>query len=79
MSSSLPIVRQAAWLSIVPQLAILLILVALADVFVKTDDSLLVGLIVYFVLFIALRQLIPYHHRKGIRRFKQKINRVRLD
>lgn len=71
MSSSLPIVRQVAWLSVLPQLAILLLLIAFAEIFVTADDSLLAGVSVYFVLLVVVRQLVPLHHRKGIRLFKQ--------
>lgn len=65
MASSLPIVRQIAWLSLVPQLTVLLSLIT-AVTALGIGDPVLVGLLCYLVLVVAVRWLIPRHHRRGI-------------
>jgi tetratricopeptide (TPR) repeat protein len=69
MSSAVPIVRQVAWLSVLPQLAILFIFVEIAR-FVGAQDAFLAGAIAYLVILFALRFAVPRHHRRGIRLFK---------
>ena len=70
MASSLPIVRQVAWLSVLPQLVLLFLLMALAGA-LNISSPAVVGAIAYLTLSFALRLLVPRAHRKGIRLFKQ--------
>jgi len=70
MPSSVPIVRQIAWLSLLPQLAILLILVGVARS-MHVPEPLLAGAGVYLLAAASLRSGIPRHHRRGVRLFKR--------
>lgn len=70
MASSLPIVRQIAWLSLVPQLAIFLMLVVIASA-VGSDDAVLPAAAAYLLLSLGLRGVLARHHRLGMKRFKQ--------
>ncbi len=67
MSSGKPIIRQIAWLSFVPQLLFMALLVAIfcliIDPFVMALE---VAMLVYLALSILLRTAIPHNHRKGI-------------
>lgn len=70
MTSSVPIVRQIAWLSVLPQLGILLVLIAIADL-LGARDPFLAGAIAYVAASILLRFAIPRHHRRGLSLFKK--------
>jgi tetratricopeptide (TPR) repeat protein len=70
MTSSIPIVRQAAWLSVLPQIVILLLLVAIAHL-LGVREALLVGAIAYLAISFILRLTVPVHHRRGIGLLKQ--------
>ena len=70
MASSAPIVRQIAWISVVPQLAIMALLVAGAY-FAGFQPFIVVGATAYLVLSIGLRRLIPRDHRAGIALFRR--------
>ena len=65
MASSTPVVRQVAWLSILPQLMLMAILIALAY-WAGTESYIFAGAIAYLVIAMALRRLIPQDHRAGI-------------
>lgn len=69
MSSSLPVIRQVAWLSLVPQLVVVVALVAAERALqVPVPFS---GLACYLVLLIVLRRAIPRHHRRGMALFRR--------
>jgi tetratricopeptide (TPR) repeat protein len=70
MASSLPIVRQVAWLSVVPQLTVMAALIAVAHGF-EVDNPILVGSLAYLVLSFTLRRVIPAHHRAGLKLFRK--------
>jgi tetratricopeptide (TPR) repeat protein len=70
MTSSVPIVRQIAWLSVVPQLGILLVLIAIARL-LGVRDAVLAGAIAYVVASIMLRFGVARHHRRGVSLFKK--------
>jgi tetratricopeptide (TPR) repeat protein len=70
MASKLPIVKQTAWLSIVPQMAILLFLIYLARIS-GFNKPLSIGLIAYLLMFYFLKFQIPKYHRRGIAFFKK--------
>ncbi|MDO4275635.1 MAG: tetratricopeptide repeat protein [Eubacteriales bacterium] len=72
MSSGKPVVRQIAWLSIVPQLFIMGILVLIFHLFVKPFKSaLILAMIIYLAVSLILRRCVPHHHRKGILLYQQ--------
>lgn len=72
MSSGKPVVRQIAWLSIVPQLFIMGILVLIFHSFVKPFKSaLILAMVTYLAVSLILRSCVPHHHRKGILLYKQ--------
>ena len=71
MSSGKPIVRQVAWLSLVPQL---LLMGVLCLVYRACFDSTLLAvelaMITYLLLSLTLRNCIPRNYRKGIALYK---------
>lgn len=68
MASSLPIVRQIAWLSVVPQLLLMAALIGASHAF-GFDNPVFAGALAYLVLSFALRHAIPRHHRAGMKLF----------
>jgi tetratricopeptide (TPR) repeat protein len=70
MTSSVPIVRQIAWLSVLPQIGILLLLMGIAHL-LGAQEPLLAGAITYLVASFILRSMIPRHHRRGISLYKK--------
>lgn len=70
MASTLPIVRQVALLSLLPHIAVLLLLVTIAYL-LEAPEPFLVGAIAYLIVSVILRTTIPRHHRRGIRLFRQ--------
>jgi hypothetical protein len=65
MASSLPIVRQIAWLSLLPQIAILLLIIAIVHL-LGGQEPLLVGAVAYLVVSFILRLTIARHHVRGM-------------
>jgi tetratricopeptide (TPR) repeat protein len=70
VASSLPIVRQVAWLSVVPQLTLMAALIAVCYA-LGFHNPVFAGALVYLILSFTLRRAIPRHHRAGLRFFKQ--------
>jgi tetratricopeptide (TPR) repeat protein len=70
MPSSLPIVRQIAWLSVVPQVAVLALLILIAR-FLGAREPLIAGALTYLAASFVLRSVIPRHHRNGIYFYKK--------
>lgn len=69
--SSNSIVRRIAWISIVPQLLIIYLLIAIFNLFVTPFRYACdLALLFYLGAFLLLRNLIPRNHRKGVRLFK---------
>lgn len=71
MESKLPIVKQMAWLSILPQMMVLII-IALIQYQIDQEKFILYTGITYLAILFFLRFVIPSKHRKGIRLFKQR-------
>ena len=71
MASRQPIVRQVAWISFLPQAAVLtgsiLLMVA-----AEAPGPVVKGALLYLVLAIALRKLIPRAHRRGVKLIRNK-------
>jgi hypothetical protein len=70
LASSLPIVRQIAWLSLLPQLVVMAGMVAAARA-LRFHNPFLAAAVPYFLLSLILSRVIPTHHRAGMRLFKQ--------
>lgn len=70
MTSSVPIVRQIAWLSLLPQLAILWLLIWIAQL-LGAQEPLIAGPLAYLAASFILRSAIPRHHRNGIYFYKK--------
>jgi tetratricopeptide (TPR) repeat protein len=71
MSSTLPFVKQIAWLSLIPQIVLIGALIYLGYIS-EVGDPVNDGLVVFFILFFVLRYGIPRSHTKGIKLIKRK-------
>lgn len=69
MSSKAPTVRQFAWISIIPQLLIMGLIMLIWYQFNKAD-FVLYGAITYLIISQLLRRLIAREHRKGMAKVK---------
>ena len=70
MASKSPIVRQVAWLSLLPQFALIVCIIVFARL-IGFRNYVLAGAIIYLAISFLLRFGIPFHHRKGIALFKK--------
>lgn len=70
MTSNPPIVKQVAWISLIPQIAFILILIAVYNQF-GYEDAGLYGALTYLILSMGLRYFIPKSHREGIQLTKK--------
>jgi len=70
MASSLPVVRQLAWLAFLPQVVIIGGLIVGAGA-LGLQEPHLWGAGVYVLLAIVLRRVLSKHHRLGIRAFRR--------
>ena len=71
MGSGRPVVRQIAWISLTPQVIIMLAFIVLADVIFGVSSPVSdVVILLYFLYPLAARQLVAHNHRRGIRFFK---------
>ena len=68
--SSLPVVRQVKWSAILPQSLILIAIWAAFFLF-GVEDAIIKGTLLYLVISLSLRSLVPRHHRKGIQLYKK--------
>lgn len=69
MSSKVPTVRQIAWISIIPQLLVMGLIMLIWYQFNKTD-FILFGAITYLIISQVLRRTIAIEHRKGMVKVK---------
>jgi len=70
MASNVPVVKQIAWMSVIPQLIILFIIIVVF-VQLKVPNPPIFGAIVYWTCSIALRYFVPKSHREGMKLTKQ--------
>ncbi len=70
MASNIPTVRQAAWISIIPQLLIMGLLVYTFYV-LGLKEPILYSALTYLILSFGLRNIIACSHRSGMRLVKQ--------
>ena len=71
MPASIPTVKEIAWLSLVPQLAVMALLIATGFLLFGKPDGLLFGVGAYLVLSQLLRRVLPAAHRRGIRELRR--------
>jgi len=70
MSSRQPIIKQIAWISLIPQLCVMgVILVFVYRI--KMPYPIIAAALIYLALSISLRHLVPAAHRRGIALFKK--------
>lgn len=66
MASNLPVIKQVAWISLIPQIAFILILIYIYNLYgFETPEF--YGALTYLALSMGLRYFIPKNHREGIR------------
>jgi tetratricopeptide (TPR) repeat protein len=71
MSSKKPIVRQTAWVSLLPHLILLALLMYVFSLFIQSFNmAVLSASASYLVISFTLRYTIPRNHRRGIVLFK---------
>ena len=70
MATKIPILRQIAWLSLIPQLFFLVCIITLSK-HIGFRDCVTAGVIIYLVIFFMLRFGIPIYHRKGVALYKK--------
>ena len=67
MSSKVPKIRQANWVSIIPHLIIMGIIIFIWSL-INPERAILFGAITYLLISFSLRKLIPKDHRNGIKK-----------
>jgi hypothetical protein len=67
MPASVPTVKEVAWLSLVPQLAVMALLIGAAFAVVGGQYAVLIGPVAYLLISQALRRTVAASHRLGIR------------
>jgi len=71
MASRQPIVKQTAWISIIPQIGVMGVIVAVVYS-IGVPYPIVTGALTYMVISFSLRRLLPAAHRRGISYFKKK-------
>ncbi len=66
MASNPPIIKEVAWISLIPQIAFIFILISIYNHFGYKDAG-LYGALTYLFLSMGLRYFIPKNHRLGIK------------
>ena len=59
-------IKEISWLSVVPQLAVMAALMALASLVLPAEHAVLVGAASYLLLSQILRRFIAHEHRRGV-------------
>ncbi|HEX3165074.1 MAG TPA: hypothetical protein VHQ93_02385, partial [Chitinophagaceae bacterium] len=70
MASTVPTIRQLSWLSVIPQLIVIGLLIFLYHL-ANFDQPFIFGALTYSLLALGLRNLIAKNHRQGMRLVKQ--------
>lgn len=71
MTSGRPIVRQIAWVSLIPQIGIMLVLIILTSMIFGSSSPATDIVILFYLLYpLISRRLIAHNHRTGIKLFK---------
>ena len=72
MSSKVPKIRQANWVSIIPHLIIMGIIIFIWSL-INPERAVLFGAITYLLISFSLRKLIPKDHRNGIKKINSEV------
>ena len=68
MASGKPVVRQVAWISMIPQLAVIIILIVVCSMLIRPYElASCIAMVIYLSASLLLRNLIPHNHRSGMR------------
>jgi tetratricopeptide (TPR) repeat protein len=70
MASNVPMIKQFAWTSIVPQLLLIGLLIYIYHL-LDFDEPFIFGALTYSIIAFGLRNLIAKNHRQGIKLVKQ--------
>ncbi|MCC7520948.1 MAG: tetratricopeptide repeat protein [Flavobacteriaceae bacterium] len=70
MASYVPIVRQIAWILLIPQLLLMGLLIYIFHL-LKLEDAFFYGAATYLVLYFRLKNLVAKDHRQGMKLVKQ--------
>jgi len=70
MATNVPTVRQVAWISLIPQLILMGIIIYIYDL-QEFDDPFLFGALTYLILSFGLRNLVARDHRNGMKHVKK--------
>lgn len=70
MSSKTPVVRQIAWISLIPQFIVIWIIMFFWA-WMDDENYIILGALTYLIIFLSLRRLIARDHRKGIRMIRK--------
>jgi tetratricopeptide (TPR) repeat protein len=70
MASNVPTVRQISWISIIPQIAVMLFFIFIFHKLNVTEPP-LYGAITYLLLSMSLRNFVPKSHREGLKLTKE--------
>ncbi len=70
MTSNVPTIRQLSWLSVIPQLIVIGIIIYLYHL-AAVDEPFIFGALTYSLLTLVLRKLIAKNHRQGIKLVRQ--------
>ncbi len=69
MASNPPVIKQVAWISLIPQIPFIFLLIAIYH-YLGFKDPAFYGALTYLTLSMGLRYFIPKNHRRGIQLFK---------
>lgn len=70
MASNVPVIRQVAWISLIPQLLVMGLIIYLYSIF-RSQEPILYGALTYVGLSFFLRNFVAKAHRDGMRLVKQ--------
>src|SRR6186713_1821549 len=70
MASSVPTIKQISWISVIPQISFMLILIFIYHK-MNLKDPAFYGAITYLTISMSLRYLVPKSHREGLKLTKE--------
>ena len=70
MASNIPTVRQISWISVIPQISFMLILIFIYHK-MNLKEPTLYGAITYLTISMSLRYFVPKSHREGLKLTKE--------
>lgn len=71
MASNVPVVKQVAWLFMIPQLFIIGSIMMACYLVGRTENSALYGVLIYWGIAFILRNVVAKDHRKGMQLVKE--------